>query len=492
MNKKKQKNPYLQIGMTAFFVLAASMLFYFLLFRTSTIRLGLKKFFEVVNPILYGFVIAYLLDPQMTFLENIIYRIMKKLKIKPGKRARKVVRIICAFAAILIAILIIYALLAMVVPELITSIRNIIINIPVYQRNINSFIRENFHNPEADTRTASAINDALNYLSNWANHNLLPVLNDMADTLPKRIVNFITFLKNIFLGTIVSVYVLVAKEVLLARFKRILYAFLPTQSANRALLNLRFVDEKFGGFLIGKVIDSAIIGVICYVVLKIMNMPFTMLISVIVGVTNIIPFFGPFIGAVPSAVLIFVVNPIQTLYFIIFIIILQQFDGNLLGPRILGSSVGVSSFMVIVAILLGGGFFGVGGMVLGVPICAILGAVIQEQILRRMKTKDLPGDLESYNHVERINPRTHEIVPKQEERSAHSLYDAIKYRKSDIREFDLPIENHPWDLTMEEVLARDAKINGEEMEEAEEGKKEDKETEERKKDESGSQCRHQP
>ncbi len=459
-----QKLPtYRQIGLTAFLVVAASMLFAFLLFRGSTIVAGIHKFFEVVNPIIYGFVIAYVLDPQMTLIESIIYRLIGRTKWNPGKKSKQTIRVISAFLALLLAVWIVYELIALVVPELIKSIRSIIWNIPVYQSNINHFINQYFSGNEAvDEQTTAVINDVMTRLDTWINSNVTPQLNQLAGSLTSQIFDFVNFLKNLFLGLIVSVYILVSKETMTARLRRFVYAFFRIPTGNRILSNLRFVDKKFGGFIIGKVIDSAIIGVICYVILKMMKMPFTMLISVVIGVTNIIPFFGPFIGAIPSAVLIFVVNPIQALYFIIFVVILQQFDGNILGPRILGSSVGVSSFMVVVAILLGAGFFGVVGMVIGVPLCAIVMAILQSNIMRQMKKKHLPGDLETYHYVDKINSKTKEIINEPSDRTTKNLYDAIKYRGNEIRRFDEPLEMHPWDRSMDDVLRSDAEMKGEE------------------------------
>ncbi len=455
--------PYKRIGITAFLVIAASMLFAFLLFRGSTFFAGIQKFFEVVNPIVYGFVIAYILDPQMTFFESLIYTVIGKTKWKPQKKGKQTIRIISAIFAVLFAIWIVYELLALVVPELINSIRNIILNIPIYQRNINNFIDQYFSGNEiVDERTTELINNAIAQLQTWINDTATPQLNQLAGSLTSQIFDFVTFLKNIFLGLIVSIYVLISKESMVARLRRFIYAIFKIPTANRILSNLRFIDEKFGGFIIGKVIDSVIIGIICYVVLKVMGMPFTMLISVVIGVTNIIPFFGPFIGAVPAAVLIFVVNPIQALYFIIFIIILQQIDGNLLGPRILGSSVGVSSFMVIVAILIGSGFFGVLGMIIGVPLSAILTAVLEGFIMRQMAKKKLPGDLETYHYVDNINVKTKEIINESTERPTKNLYESIKYRSPELRAYDEPLESYPWERTMDEILAEDAQMQGKE------------------------------
>ena len=256
------------------------------------------------------------------------------------------------------------------------------------------------------------------------------------------------------------VYILCAKEAHAARFKRLIYSVFSIQTGNRILFSFRFIDEKFGGFIIGKFIDSLIIGLITYVACSLMNMPYTLLISVVIGVTNVIPFFGPFLGAIPSVFLIFVTSPIKSLIFIIFILVLQQIDGNLLGPRILGDSVGVSSYLVILAILIGGGFFGVTGMIIGVPCAAVIVAVMQSRILRRMKEKGLPGDLESYHYLKEINPNTSEIITADFSDEEKGIYDRIRKRDDIVTSYDEPLRENTWDITMEQIEEEDALING--------------------------------
>mgnify|MGYP000287864072 CR=1 FL=1 len=177
-----------------------------------------------------------------------------------------------------------------------------------------------------------------------------------------ELLDLLVFLKNFLIGAIVSLYILADKEGFIAKAKMAVYAALPTKWATFLVHSMRFTHKTFGGFISGKILDSAIIGVLCYVGTSIIGTPYAILVSVIVGVTNVIPFFGPYLGAVPCILLILLVDPIQSLYFLIFILILQQFDGNILGPKILGESTGLSSFMVIVAIMVGGGLFGVPGM----------------------------------------------------------------------------------------------------------------------------------
>ena len=445
-------------GLTAFLVIICSMLFYFVLFRTSTLGLGISKVVAVLNPIIYGYIIAYILNPQMCFVENATYALLKRCGVKPGRKLSKVIRVLCAFFSLFLFIVIIYALISSVLPTLIQSIQNIIFNFQKYADNVTSFIDTLLKdNEELDTKSTALITEYAGKIQEWISTDMKPWMNGITDYLTSGIFNFITFLKNFFIGIIISMYILIAKEPMISRLRRFVYSCLPISTANRIFHNLRFVDEKFGGFFIGKIIDSAIIGVICYFCCIIFDFPYPMLISVFIGVTNVIPFFGPFIGAVPATILIFVVDPLKSLLFILFILCLQQFDGNILGPRILGSAVGVSSYMVIIAILIGSGILGVTGMIIAVPCSAVIVAVVQNGILRRMKKRDLPGDLESYHNMTKIDPDTHEIIA-DEPRKPSNLYDWIKFRGSAVRYYDQPLSVYSWDRTMEQIEEEDREL----------------------------------
>ena len=418
---------YLYWGLTAFSVVVASVLFYFVIFQMPTILQGISKIFTVVNPILYGAAIAYILNPLVSQLEKIIYSICKKYKWTTTKKTSSYIRFFVVILSLVIAGLCIYGLLYMLIPEIFGSITNIIDNFPRYVRNAQNWIEKYFQSDDAlNTATIELISTASAMLENWLTNDLLPQLNSIIKNLSSSVFSIFTFLKNFLIGSIISVYLLNSKENFIARGKRTLYTFFPIETANHIIHNLRFIHDKFGGFIIGKVIDSAIIGVLCYIGTSLMNTPYALLISVIVGVTNVIPFFGPFIGAIPSAILILVVSPIKCLYFIIFILVLQQLDGNIIGPKILSGSTGLSSFMVIVAILIGGGFFGAFGMFVGVPTCSVIIAICQALMEQKMKKKELPEDLELYKNLESMDPKTKLVTPLQERKSGESK---LVYRK---------------------------------------------------------------
>ena len=215
---------------------------------------------------------------------------------------------------------------------------------------------------------------------------------------------------NVLIGIIISIYVLMSKEEFIGQSKKLMYALLPGKSANAVIHTVHKSNEIFGGFISGKLLDSLIIGILCFICLSLMKMPYTVLVSVIVGVTNVIPFFGPYLGAIPSAILIMLANPIQGVYFILFILILQQFDGNILGPAILGESTGLSSFWVVFAILVGGGIFGILGMIIGVPAFAVIFYVFRRTVNHILKKKQLPQDSGNYIKVEKLDVEKHILV----------------------------------------------------------------------------------
>ncbi len=396
--KFRWDNKYLYWGVTAFCVIAASLLFYFGIFRMGILLSGIGKFLDILMPIIYGAVIAYLLNPILKFYEKkLIYPFLEEKKIKLTRKKRKFVRYIGVFFALSIMLLIVYALISMVLPEIIKSIVSIINNFPRYVNSVTNWIEHMLeNNPEINSLVIGMIDRYSIKAENYLTQDILPQLQNILKQFSSGIWEIITFLKNALIGIIVSIYILADKEEFKGKLKKVFYAILPKKKADHLLENLRFTDKTFGGFISGKLLDSLIIGILCYIGATILRLPYAVLVSVIVGVTNVIPFFGPYLGAVPSAFLILLVSPIKCLYFVIFIIVLQQFDGNILGPKILGDSTGLSSFMVIVAILVGGGLFGVFGMFVGVPVCAVIYAMFNRAIDRSLQRKDMPIDVDHY------------------------------------------------------------------------------------------------
>lgn len=229
------------------------------------------------------------------------------------------------------------------------------------------------------------------------------------------VIGVVKILFNVIIGIIISIYVLMSKEVFIGQSKKVVYAMFSGKKANAIIHTVHKSNEIFGGFISGKILDSLIIGILCFICLYFMKMPYSVLVSVIVGVTNVIPFFGPYLGAVPSTILIMLANPIQGLYFVIFILVLQQIDGNIIGPKILGDSTGLSSFWVVFAILMGGGLFGIPGMIIGVPLFAVIFYILRRALNYIIQKKQLPLDSKNYIWAEKLDIENNHLVDYQPE-----------------------------------------------------------------------------
>ena len=410
---------YLYWGVTAFAVICASMLFYFGIFHMDVLIRGFRILSSVMMPVIFGVVIAYLLTPVVNFQERkIFFPLMKRKKMDINKKKKKAVRYISVFFALLFALLIIYSLMAMIVPSIVESIISIINDMPRYVQNVGNWLNSILkNNPELRSTAIDFFNSYSSKVETWMNVQLLPQVKEVLQQFTTGVFGALVFINNFLIGAIISVYLMADKEGFLTQGKMFIYAAFDAERANDIIKGCRFVNRTFGGFVNGKIVDSAIIGVLCYILTSIIGTPYAILVSVIVGVTNVIPFFGPYLGAIPSAFIILLVNPMQCLYFLITILLLQQFDGNILGPKILGGSTGLSSFMVIVAILLFGGLLGIPGMIIGVPVWAVIVAGLKYLRNSWLKKKDLPTEENRYQNVDFINPETLEpvkMVPEEE------------------------------------------------------------------------------
>lgn len=389
-----KNNLYFNWGITGFLVAAASMLFYFGIFHMGIVINGIRIVLQILMPLIYGAVIAYLLNPILNFLEKkVIYSLFASRNRPVRQKGGRFIRYLCVLLSVFLLCWLVYSLVMTILPEIINSIVNIINNFPQFMDVMQAWVTKRLeNNPQLNDFVVELFDKYAVQFENFLTDDLLPQLQGALRHLSSGVWDVVVFLKNIVIGIIVSVYILADKEAFTAKGKMLLYAFFSTQWANRILRNLRFTHQTFGGFIVGKLVDSLIIGILCYLGTGILGMPYRVLVSVVVGVTNIIPFFGPYLGAVPCAFLILLVSPMKCLYFIIFILVLQQFDGNILGPKILGESTGLSSFMVILAILVGGGLFGIVGMFVGVPVCAVLYALFWNHIERTLESRHLPLD----------------------------------------------------------------------------------------------------
>ena len=410
-------------GLTFFLVIVAGVIFYFALLRLDDISAGISKLLDVLKPILYGLAIAYLLNPVVKQIDRLLIpQLQKKMTLE---KAKKVSRGIGVIASLIMLLALILALCNMMIPELYKSIRDMVYTLPGQISDVVEKITSiQTDKSPAGIMVSNLLEQGSAALQTWIKQDLLTKVNEVMSNLTVGVINFVSEILNFLIGLIVSIYILFSKETFSAQSKKIVYAIFRTDHANMILHLTKKSNEIFGGFIIGKIIDSLIIGVLCFFGLTILKMPYILLISVIVGVTNVIPFFGPYIGAIPSAILIFLNDPIKGVYFLIFILVLQQLDGNVIGPKILGNSTGLSAFWVVFSILIGGGLFGFVGMIMGVPTFAVIYYIISMLINHMLEKKKLPlltsqyGEksyVDDYGRFVEENPKADETAKKNGE-----------------------------------------------------------------------------
>lgn len=418
--KQKEKmnwniKPYLAMGLIALLVIVLSISFFFLIYRYQGVSRNVGAMFSILQPVTIGLVLAYLISPIVNFEERHLLPLALD-KMKSEKKARKTVRAVSIITALVFVGVIIGVLLQMVIPELYRSINGMIDTMPKQVSNfmdwITAYVNED---SEIAGYLEMALTKGTEFFENWAKTDFLPQTRNLIAGLTSGVIIAVRLLFHVIIGIILSIYILMSKEALIGQSKQIVYALFSGKRANRIIRTVHKSNEIFGGFISGKILDSAIIGILCFLCLYVMKMPYVVLVSVIVGVTNVIPFFGPYLGAVPSAILIMLANPIKGLYFIIFILVLQQVDGNIIGPKILGDSTGLSSFWVVFAILVGGGLFGVPGMIIGVPLLAVIFYIIRNALDHVMEKKGLPQDSTEFEKVESLDLEANKLVFLQEE-----------------------------------------------------------------------------
>lgn len=367
-------------------VVSVGIILFFIIKNLGGIFNKVGEVIKLLMPFIYGFSMAYLLAIPLKFLEDKVLKFMDK---KNQYKAKRFISITITYISAAILISVVFSIL---VPELSRSIYTLLENIPDYikalEQYINNIVIALNLNGDMVEDIVKDFNSISKYITSIAGTAVLDLFQFSA--------NITQYILNIFIATIISIYLLAGKEKFFAQIKKFLYAMLPEKPVKYVIELTRSSHKTFIGFLGGKLLDSLIIGIICFVGMKIFKMPYPLLVSFIIGITNIVPVFGPFIGAVPSVIIIFIASPIKALWFILFILVLQQFDGNILGPKILGNSTGLTAFWVMFAILLGNGLFGVVGMILGVPTFAVIYSIIVSIINNALKEKGLPVEAKEY------------------------------------------------------------------------------------------------
>ena len=384
MDKKPHIKPYLYGMLAGFGAISLSILFFFLIYRFQGFGDAISNLTGILMPFIYGAVIAYLLKPVCNCVEDFLRRLLPE---KMGTAAN----MLAVTISLLFGILVVYALIMMIVPQLITSVTTLYYTA---RNNLNDFVDWASHqeiiasNQKLLDFIETSYDNLQDTLDNIVRTKLVPSMQSLLSGAALGVMSFVTFLKNIIIGVIVSVYLLASRKKFGQQCKMILYSLIKPRWADIILEEILYADKMFGGFINGKILDSAIIGVLCYIACLIFKFPSALLVSVIIGVTNVIPFFGPFIGAIPATLLILIQNPIKALWFVLFVLVLQQVDGNIIGPKILGNTTGLSSFWVLFAILLFGGLWGFVGMIIGVPLFAVIYDVLKKFVFHGLRRNE--------------------------------------------------------------------------------------------------------
>ena len=341
---------------------------------------------RILSSVLYGFFFAYLLNPFVKFVDRLLLPVL--LRRSGGKAARRISRVTGILFAFVVASFLIYLLVEMIVPQLGRSIRQIVDRLPSYYSSVEKWVLGILEdNPNIKEYANLILENGYIHLEDFIRNDLMGRLQQIVVSVTTSAYSVIREVVNMVIGLVVAVYVLLSKDKFLAQSKKITVAVFSEETADRMMEHARQIDRIFNGFIIGKLIDSLIIGILCYIGVSILKMPYAVLVSTIVGITNIIPYFGPILGTIPCALLILLGDPLKCLYFIIFVLILQQIDGNIIGPRILGGNVGISGFWILVSITVGGGMFGFIGMLLGVPVFAVIYMLISDWVDRRLSAR---------------------------------------------------------------------------------------------------------
>ena len=376
-----KKRRYMYISLAVFTAISSSLVLFFILFRLQGIGDALKKLSDILAPFVYGGVVAYLLRPLCNTYESFFTEIFpKKVKLFANS--------VAVILSLITGILVVYTLIIMIAPQLYDSILSLWNSLPEKINQFTAWATGIFGEDQELLHLFNTSYQTLyQELETWAQNTLAPYITNIVSGVGSSVMKVLNFLYDLLIGLIVAVYLLGNRKKFARQSVLLVRSFLKPQWADVFLNEVSFVDRMFGGFIDGKLVDSAIIGVLCYIGCLIFKFPNPLLIAAIVGITNIIPFFGPFIGAVPSTFLILIEDPVKALWFILFVLVLQQLDGNIIGPAILGDRTGVSSFWVLFSIILFGGLWGVAGMIIAVPLFAVIYDTIKKLVRRGLGSK---------------------------------------------------------------------------------------------------------
>lgn len=471
---KKWNQEDVRKGLILAGALCIVVLFYLLIGRIGAFFSALGKLLSAMSSVIAGCVIAFLLNPLVKLFSGWILKMIRFfLRKNKGayerkkRKYKKIANVISIILSVLVLIALIAGLLWVLIPQLRDSFLQLYKNIPDYMTNIEKFFTKFLkNNPEMESVVSGYLDDIQTSLTDVVSQKVIPNMDTIIKRISDGIVGGVRFIINMVVGIIVAVYILGSRETLAAQGKKLIYATFSKKRGNKVMNALDYVNSVFGGFINGKIVDSLIIGLLCALFCNIVSMPYTVLISVIVGITNVIPFFGPVIGAVPSAFLVLVDDPKMCIVFVIFIIILQQIDGNIIGPMILGDSTGLSGLWVLFAILVGGNLFGFAGMVLGVPTFACIYTLATILLRDALKKRHLTNRTSYYIDLHGFDEAGNPIRgPKKKRESA-------KQRKKRMQQMNTL---HHAEEMLEKMTHRSASLEKEHAEDGKSVKSEDRE-----------------
>ena len=399
--KRLLENKHARLMFMIFIVGALLIIFNQIVGNYESFSEGVGTIKTIISPFIYGFVMAYLLSPIYNATVRGLYKLLGKY-FKNKQRLFSFCKLVASVVAVVCLIGAVAGLIALIVPQVIESLTGILKSLPQRLTQLSSLfndITSKMDNKRLAMKMSEIYAQVQTNLIELAQTKLLPGMGTLVGQVSTQVLLTLKTMMNVMIGVMACVYMLNSKERFQGQFKKVILATLPKEKAEAVFDFAKFTNRTFGGFINGKIIDSIIIGIICFILMEIFGFPYPILISAIIGITNVIPFFGPFIGAIPAAIIILLVSPIHALYFLVLIFVLQQVDGNIIGPAILGNTTGIASFWVLFSIVIGGGLFGFIGMVLGVPVFAIIYYYFSRSINKRLEAKGLEFRTDRYEDL---------------------------------------------------------------------------------------------
>ena len=406
--KLEENKKYIKIAVTGISIALGSCVCLFAFYRSSEVQTFINKIFSILRPFLYGAVVAFLLTPMCRELEITLETWMGQEKAKKSKY-------LSILISMVFAITIVSVLGLIVVPQVVRSLVGVVNALPGQIRSLNAQIDQLLvDQPDLREQWEGFSKQMLNEIEIWRNKDLLPLAQTVLSGTATYVTSLLVFIKDILLGLVISVYLLATRDQFFAQGRLLIRSIFNNVWADRVSGELSYVSRMFNGFFTGKLLDSLIVGVLCFIGCMLMGFSSPALIAVIIGVTNIIPFFGPFIGAIPCAIILLLSNPVHCLMFIIFILVLQQLDGNVIGPKVLGNTTGLSGFWVTFAILLFGGLWSITGMIVGVPLFAVIYDIVRRLCYRSLNKKGQQDMIRNYQETyhPKAEPKTHKKQKK--------------------------------------------------------------------------------